>query len=114
MSKEEISGNVLDLNILKRLFKFVKPYQGYFYFLVFLTVALALLVPARPYLIQVTIDQYVGIKDYNGLVSMILLLVGLLILQAVVQYLHTYFSGWLGQHIIRDIRIKLFKHIQSL
>ncbi len=114
MAKEEISGNVLDLNVLKRLFKFVKPYQGYFYFLVFLTVALALLVPARPYLIQVTIDEYVGIKDYNGLVSMILLLVGLLILQAIVQYLHTYFSGWLGQHIIRDIRIKLFRHIEQL
>jgi len=114
LAKEEISGNVLDLNVLKRLFKFVKPYQGYFYFLVFLTVALALLVPARPYLIQVTIDEYVGIKDYNGLVSMILLLVGLLILQAIVQYLHTYFSGWLGQHIIRDIRIKLFRHIEQL
>lgn len=114
MAKEEISGNVLDLNVLKRLFKFVKPYNRYFYFLVFLTVALALLVPARPYLIQITIDQYVGIKDYNGLVSMILLLVGLLILQAIVQYLHTYFSGWLGQHIIRDIRIKLFRHIENL
>lgn len=114
MAKEEISGNILDLNVLKRLFRFVKPYKAYFYFLIFLTVALALLVPARPYLIQVTIDKYVGIKDYNGLLSMVLLLVGLLILQAIVQYLHTYFSGWLGQHIIRDIRIKLFRHIENL
>ncbi|MGB3468775.1 MAG: ABC transporter ATP-binding protein, partial [Cyclobacteriaceae bacterium] len=31
-----------------------------------------------------------------------------------VQYLHTYLSGWLGQNIIRDIRVKLFRHIQSL
>lgn len=114
MAKEEISGNVLDLTVLKRLFRFVKPYKGYFYFLIFLTVALAFLVPARPYLIQVTIDEYVGIKDYNGLLSMVLLLVGLLIVQAIVQYLHTYFSGWLGQHIIRDIRVKLFRHIQNL
>ncbi len=114
MAKEEISGNVLDLTVLKRLFKFVKPYKGYFYFVVFLTVALAFLVPARPYLIQITIDEYVGIKDYNGLVSMVLLLIGLLILQAIVQYLHTYFSGWLGQHIIRDIRVKLFRHIENL
>lgn len=114
MATEEISGNVLDLTVLKRLFKFVKPYKGYFYFVVFLTVALAFLVPARPYLIQITIDEYVGIKDYNGLLSMVLLLVGLLILQAIVQYLHTYFSGWLGQHIIRDIRVKLFRHIENL
>jgi ATP-binding cassette subfamily B multidrug efflux pump len=114
LAKEEISGNVLDLNVLTRLFRFVKPYKGYFYFLVFLTVAMALLVPARPYLIQITIDQYVSIKDYNGLLSMVLLLVGLLFIQAIVQYLHTYFSGWLGQHIIRDIRVKLFRHIENL
>ncbi len=114
MEKETVSGNIIDSQALKRLVKFIKPYKGYFYFLILLTLALAILVPARPYLIQVTIDNYVGVKDYNGLVSMILLLVGLLFLQAIVQYLHTYYSGWLGQYIIRDIRIQLFRHLQSL
>ena len=44
---------------------------------------------------------------------MIMLLLVLLVINAVVMYYHTYFSGWLGQNIIKDIRIKLFKHLQS-
>jgi ATP-binding cassette subfamily B protein len=62
----------------------------------------------------VTIDKYVGVKDFNGLVTMTLIMIGLLFLQAIIQYYHTYMSGWLGQSIIKDIRIKLFKHIQTL
>ena len=65
-------------------------------------------------IIQRTIDINVANGDYPGLVNMILLLLGLLIVQAIIQYLHTYYSGWLGQNIIKDIRIRLYKHIQSL
>ena len=114
MEKEKTSGNIVDLEVLKKLFRFARPYIGTFYFLVFLTVALAVLMPLRPKLIQLTIDNDLAAGDYNGLVSMIILMVGVLVLQAIVQYLHTYFSGWLGQFIIRDIRIKLFQHIQGL
>lgn len=114
MEKEKTSGNILDLAVLKRLFTFVKPYIKQFYFLVVLTVSLAVIIPLRPKLIQLTIDNELATGDYQGLVTMIILLISLLVLQAIVQYLHTYFSGWLGQYIIRDIRIKLFRHIQNL
>lgn len=70
--------------------------------------------PLRPMIIQKAIDENVANGDYPGLVSMILILVGLLVGQAIVQYLHTFYSGWLGQNIIKDIRIKLYRHIQSL
>ena len=85
-----------------------------FYFLVFLTIALSIVGPLRPMLIQKAIDDNVAQGDYPGLVNMILLLIGLLVIQAVIQYLHTFYSGWLGQNIIKDIRIKLYRHIQSL
>ncbi|MDE0472767.1 MAG: ABC transporter ATP-binding protein [Ekhidna sp.] len=114
MEKEKASGSTVDLNILKRLFIYVKPYGGIFYFIIFLTITLSLLGPVRPKIIQSTIDKNVANGDYHGLVNMILLLVSLLLIQAVVQYLHTYYSGWLGQNIIKDIRIRLFKHTQSL
>lgn len=114
MEKEKTSGNIVDLKILKRLFVFAKPYQSVFYFLVFLTIALSVLGPVRPVIIQRAIDDNVAKGDYPGLVNMILILVGLLISQAIVQYLHTFYSGWLGQNIIKDIRIKLYRHIQSL
>lgn len=114
MEKETVSGNIIDLKVLRRLFAFARPYIGKFYFLVVLTVLLAFLSPLRPYLIQVTIDDHVAIGDYSGLVNMTLILVGLIVVTAIVQYSHTYLSGWLGQFIIRDIRIKLFKHLQTL
>lgn len=65
-------------------------------------------------IIQKAIDENVANGDYPGLVNMILILIGLLVGQAIVQYLHTFYSGWLGQNIIKDIRIKLYRHIQSL
>ncbi|GAB4233758.1 MAG: ABC transporter ATP-binding protein [Ekhidna sp.] len=114
MEKEKASGNIVDLKILRRLFVFARPYIGVFYFLVLLTISLSILGPVRPMLIQQTIDNEVAQGDYPGLVDMILLLIGLLVAQSIVQYLHTFYSGWLGQNIIKDIRIKLYRHIQGL
>ena len=85
-----------------------------FYLLVFLTFFLAVLVPIRPLIVAQAIDVYVPKGDYSGLVTMLIILVLHLILSAVVQYAHTYLSGWVGQTIIKDIRIKLYNHILRL
>ncbi len=115
MKKEAVnSGDIVDLSVLRRLMRFIEPYKGRFYFLIFLTVALGVLAPLRPLLIQITLDDYVAFGDYQGMVNMIFVLVGLLVLQAIVQYLHTYLSGWIGQYVIRDIRIKLYEHLVGL
>tara|TARA_B100000902_G_scaffold134811_1_gene133200 strand:- start:7582 stop:9345 length:1764 start_codon:yes stop_codon:yes gene_type:complete len=113
MSKKNISGNLFDLKILNRLFVFCKPYMKVFYGLIFLTLSLSILQPIRPYITQIIIDDYVSFNDVEGLKKMIILLFGLLILNAIVMYFHTYLSGWLGQNIIKDIRIKLFSHLQK-
>ena len=115
MEKEQkISGNIVDSKILSRLFVYAKPYIRTFYLLVFLTCALAVLIPIRPYIIQKAIDNEVAKGDMPGLVNITILLVVLLFGQAIVQYYHTYISSWLGQFIIKDIRIALFKHVQNL
>lgn len=113
MSNKNISGNLFDLKILNRLFIFCKPYMGVFYILIFLTLSLSILQPIRPYITQIIIDDYVSFNDLDGLRNMIFLLFGLLIINAIVMYFHTYLSGWLGQNIIKDIRIKLFSHLQN-
>lgn len=105
------SGNVFDLKVLKRLFQFVKPYVFIFNLIVVLTIFAAVLGPAKAVLVQKTIDNQIIKGDIEGLIRMTLFLLVLLIAQGVVQYYHTYFSGWLGQKIIRDIRILLFKHL---
>lgn len=112
--EKESSGEIVDTQVLKQLYNFVKPYKAQFYFLVFLTIALAILAPTRPYFIQVAIDDYVTVGDTVGLLKIIYLLVGLMVLQAIAQWAHTYYSGWIGQVIIRDIRVKLYKHLLKL
>jgi ATP-binding cassette, subfamily B, multidrug efflux pump len=108
------TGQVFDSDVLKRLFTFVKPYIRIFYFIVFLTFASAILAALRPFLIQYTVDHAILENDWQGLNKMFVILGVLLVVHAIVQYLHTYFAGWLGQHVVRDIRIKLYRHILDL
>ncbi len=112
--EKESSGEIVDMKVLRQLYSFVKPYQKQFYFLVFLTVAMAILAPTRPYFIQIAIDDYIALGDTAGLIRVVYILVGLMILQAIVQWAHTYFSGWIGQVIIKDIRVRLYKHLLKL
>lgn len=115
MDKEKVnSGDIIDLHILKRIYQFVQPYKKSFYLLVFLTILVAFIAPALPLLIQKTIDNYILVKDYQGLLNMLMILIGVLVLQGIIQYFHTYLSGWLGQHVIKDIRTQLYDHLLSL
>lgn len=115
MEKEKVSsGNIIDLKVLRRLLEFVRPYKPRFYLVVFLTLALGLLTPLRPILIQYTIDRHVQFGNYWGMVNVMILIFALLIVQSLVQYVHTYVSGRIAQFIIRDIRIKLYEHIIQL
>ncbi len=113
--KEKVkTGNLVDFQVLKRLFQFAKPYIKQFYLLVFLTILLAILTPIRPYIVQRAIDEFVPAGDYDGLVFMTAILIVHIILLAIVQYSHTYLSGWVGQVVIKDIRVKLYKHLLKL
>ena len=102
------------MKVLRQLYTYVKPYQKQFYFLVFLTIALAILAPTRPYFIQIAIDEHVAVGDVPGLIQIIYLLVVLMVIQALAQWAHTYYSGWIGQVIIKDIRVKLYQHLLRL
>lgn len=75
---------------------------------------MATLAPTRPYLIQIAIDEHVTIGDRGGLLKIVYILVGLMFLQAIVQWAHTYYSGWIGQVIIKDIRVRLYQHLLKL
>ena len=114
MTKQNKGGRLFDFQILKRLLQFSKPYSSGFYFLIGLTILGSVLGPVKPWLIQYMIDVPVRQGDLATLTNMTLILLLLLILHAVVQYYSTYLAGWLGQNIIKDIRIKLFKHLLGL
>jgi ATP-binding cassette, subfamily B, multidrug efflux pump len=115
MEKEKVSsGNIIDWKVLGRIMKFIKPYQGRFYFLIVLTLLLGFLTPLRPLLIQYTLDKHVAFGNYWAMVYVMIFILVLLVVQAAVQYVHTYISGRIGQYVIRDIRIQLYEHIVNL
>ncbi len=114
MSQETKSGEVFDWSILRKIYKYVNPYKGTFYFLVILTVLTGVLAPTRPYFIQYTVDNHILFGDFEGLWQMTVLLIGIAIVQGIIQFGQTYYSEWLGHTIILDIRTRLYQHITHL
>jgi len=114
VQKEKVSGKIIDLRILKRLYRYTKPYAGRFYALVFLTVALGVIGPIRPLLVSKAIDDHIAIGDYHGLLFITVILISLITISGIFEYFHTYLSGWLGQYIIKDIRVNLFEHLLKM
>ena len=108
------TGQVFDWLVLRRLLSYVTPYRGVFIGLIVLTVATAALGTLRPFLIQKMVDVSIEQGDHTGLNHMFLWLLGLLVAHAGVSYLQTYYGGWLGQYIVRDIRTDLYRHLLNL
>ena len=90
---------------------FARKYRLYFFIAASSTILLALFSAARPYILKLTIDQAVIPKDSSALLNFILLMLGVLLIEVLLQFTFIYFSNWVGQHIIRDIRAKIFRHI---
>ena len=110
----KVIGKAVDISLLRRVFRYVRPYKNMLIWSVALTVGLALLAPARPLVIEHTVDKYILTNDKNGLINMTILMVILLALQTVIQYYHTWLTNTLGQSVIRDLRVDVFNHISNL
>ncbi len=100
--------------LMKSLLSYVKPYKRFVIFAILLNIVVAALGPIRPYLTKIAVDDYIAKSDYNGLLLIGLLLFASLLLQAVIQYLLTYFTEYLGQKTLFDLRTQIFNHIQKL
>ena len=103
-----------DWSLAKRVVRLALPYKGIFIFAASLSIILAPIAILRPYLVQRTVDDYILTGDGQGLVVMIILLFVVLVLQGALQYVFSYSTSWLGQSVIRDLRTRVFNHINSL
>ena len=104
-------NSVFDFEIFSRLMTFAKKYRMHFMISCLAAILLALITALRPYLIIETVDDYIKGKDPQGLLNNILLILAVLIIEVVLHLTFIYIANWLGQHIIKDIRIKLFEHV---
>lgn len=105
------SGNVFDLKIFKRLLIQASAYKSYFYGSAFLAISLALIAAIRPYLLIDAVDNYITNKDGEGLLNISMLILIVLLIEVAFQLGFIYLVNWMGQHIIKDIRVKIFNHI---
>ena len=113
-SNKSKTGNVIDFELLKRVLEFSKPYKKHFVLAGISAILLSILGPARPMIINYAIDNFIIIPDKEGLIRITILLVCILTLEGIVQFFYIFMSTWLGQHVIQDLRSKIFKHILSL
>ncbi|NUM51596.1 MAG: ABC transporter ATP-binding protein [Flavobacteriales bacterium] len=111
--KQGVTGKAFDIPLLLRVLSYVKPYKSAFYFTTLLTVILAFFAPIRPWLIKYTIDKPIAEGNMQHLILFTILMVALLVIESVMQFYQTYSANKLGQDVIKDLRIQLFRHILS-
>lgn len=114
MQEDEVLGKAYDSRLMKRLLVFARPYAPHVVGAIFLTIFISALSPLRPWLTKLAVDDYIAVGDNDGLLLIVLALLGSLLLQGVAQYSMTYFTQWIGQRIIVDVRMQIFRKVQTL
>ena len=104
-------GNFFDLKLFSKLMVFVNPYNKIYYFVLTSAILLAGFSSLTPYLLKITVDDYIRLMDYNGMVFMIGMMLVTLFSEVVFQFLFVYFANLLGQNVIQDLRVVLFRKI---
>ena len=105
---EKVTGKVFDLKLFKRLLTYIRAYRFQFLISTISVLILAALAAIYPVLLRNIVDDFIINKNAEQLLIFSLLLLGVKILQVIFQFLYIFFTNWLGQHIIKDIRTQLF------
>ena len=110
MSKK-VTGKAFDAKIFRRLLGFANKYKLQFVIGAFSAILLSLFAVARPVLLQEIVNTYFENKDKKGLLNYSILMAVFLFGEVILQFVFIYKVNWLGQHIIKDIRVQLQEHM---
>jgi ATP-binding cassette, subfamily B, multidrug efflux pump len=108
-----VSGKAFDMGLFRRMMSFAAPYRSRVIGTMSLIILLAILGPLRPFLIDQMIQGPIRTGDAQSLLNWTLLIVSLLVAESILQFYQTYSANMLGQNVILDIRIKLFRHLSG-
>ncbi|MGO4820511.1 MULTISPECIES: ABC transporter ATP-binding protein [unclassified Flavobacterium] len=108
-----MKAKAFDTRLFKRILHYTKPYQWRFNGVIVFAISLSLFAALRPYLLKQTVDDYIQTEDAQGLLFYITLMGIVLLCEVFSQFYFVFWANWLGQDIVKDIRVKLFKHILS-
>lgn len=108
------SSNFFDFALLKRVLRFASPYKKRFYFSIVLSIVLAVFTPIRPYLIQRTVDVHIAGFDYSWVVIITVIQIAFLLLETGLRFYFSYIMAWLGQSVVKDLRVTVYKKVLRL
>ena len=107
----KVSGSILDVSLFKRLMRYVRPYKFTFVFVLTAAILLSVFSTLNPYLLKITVDDYITLKDYDGMLVFIGIMTGVLFLEVFFQFSFIYYANWLGQRVVYDLRKELFRRM---
>ncbi len=112
MSAQESKKKGLDSRLLRRIITYLVPYKAWVAVAFIGVMLVAFLGPLRPKLVQITIDRDIVTGDLDGLQSMIMILIAVLVVEGIFSFVNAYMTQWIGQQAIYDLRTKVYRHIQ--
>ena len=107
----KFNGKVFDLKLFSRLMDYSNPYRGTYYFVLLSAILLSIFSTLSPYLLKIVVDDYITLKDFDGLVTFSFLMLLSLFLEVIFQFVFIYYANWLGQMIVKDLRVELFQKL---
>ena len=107
----KVTGSILDVSLFKRLMRYVRPYRFTFIFVLTAAILLSVFSTLNPYLLKITVDDYITLKDYDGMLVFIGIMMGVLFLEVFFQFSFIYYANWLGQRVVYDLRRELFRRM---
>ncbi len=101
---EKVKGKIFDIKLFTKLLAFVRPYNITFYGVLTSAILISLLSTLTPYLLKIVVDDYLLLKNYEGMRTIIMIMMVVLFLEVVFMYLFTYYANWLGQKVIKNLK----------
>lgn len=111
---EKSTKKIFEFDTLKRVFQFAKPYKSKFILSVSLAVVLAVITPIRPFFIQKTVNVYIQQSLVDLLLQITFWQILLIIIETVLRFYFTFITAWLGQTVVKDMRVKVYNKILGL
>jgi ATP-binding cassette subfamily B protein len=112
--QEEILGKAYDLRLIRRLWRYIRPYKRLFFFAMLLLPIQQAFGLAQPYLMKIGIDRYIAQGDLSGLQAVALLFLAAIVGETIMIFFHYYLTMAVAQRCLADLRVELFSHVQKL
>jgi len=111
---ENLRHRYPDLQLLRRILAFVRPYRWPVVVSIALLFAVSVLNLAGPYLTKIAIDDHIKVQQLEGLDRVAAMYLAVLVLAFVFQFAQTYLMQYIGQKVMYDMRTQVFAHLHKM